>query len=278
MKRLGRGRYSLTCQDAWIMQKPTDIYPNMGDFLLLWLKPARLTCCIFTSHNYAPLTLRKGSVWPTKTTSNYEFFSSIARPLCIPVKWKLRMQLGEREWTDLMFSLPRRTKLCTGALFIHQARPCSSKPLTKKFRINWQHQSGDTQQTHIYPPLSGMQIVSRVGKSWAFMSRPLGSNASCCVQCLTSSPPVPQGPCRNILPEINAVVCSDWGGKWRIVNDGQIIGVCWSSPSSLWSGDRDWMGVRKGEGTRAYWVEEPIWSTAHTPSTSCSYNSPLVHS
>lgn len=36
------------------------------------------------------------------------------------------------------------TKLCTAALFIHQTR----LQLTKKFRINWQHQSGNpTEQT-----------------------------------------------------------------------------------------------------------------------------------
>lgn len=63
---------------------------------------------------------------------------------CSHLKWMLRIQLREWEWMDLMLSLPCSTKLCTGALFIHQTRPCSSNPLTKKFRINWQHQSGDT--------------------------------------------------------------------------------------------------------------------------------------
>lgn len=71
---------------------------------------------------------------------------------CSRLKWMLRIQLREWEWMDLMFSLTCSTKLCTGALFIHQTRACSSNPLTKKFRINWQHQSGK-QTDNFLPPV-----------------------------------------------------------------------------------------------------------------------------
>lgn len=170
---------------------------------------------------------------------------------------------------DLMFSLPCSTKLCTGALFIHQTGPRSSHPLTKNFRINWHHQS-KTQQTDNFLPLSMMQIISNMGKSkvrslLCLLPLVLTPKLGCSVECLTSSPLVPRGFGRNILTKINAVVCSNWGGKWRIVNDGQIIGVCCSSPSCLWSGDRKERGVRKVEGGGAYSAVETIWSRDTLP-------------
>lgn len=182
----------------------------------------------------------------------------------------LRIQLGEWEWMDLVFSLPCSTKLCTGALFIHQTRPCSSDPLTKKSRINWQHQSEDTANRQLSSSVHDANNIQYGKKqselSFFFIPSVLMPKLSCSVESLTSPPPVPQGSGRNILTKINAVVSSDWGGKWRIVNDGLIIGVCCSSPSSLWSGDRKGMGVGMREGARAYSAEEPIWSRdTHIP-------------
>lgn len=173
----------------------------------------------------------------------------------------LRIQLGQWEWMDLMFSHLCSTKLCTGALFIHQTRPCSSNLLTMKFTINWQHQSRDWQLSSSIHDANNIQYGESRVCSLLFLT-PLVHmpKLSCSVKHLTSPPPVPKGSGWNILIKINAVVSSDWGGKWRIANDGQIIGVCCCSPSSLWSGDRKGMEARNGEGGRAYSAEESIWS------------------
>lgn len=184
--------------------------------------------------------------------SNYQIFSCsitvISLQLCSQLKWMLRIQLGQWEWMDLMFSHLCSTKLCTGALFIHQTRPCSSNLLTMKFTINWQHQSRDWQLSSSIHDANNIQYGKSRACSLLFLI-PLVHmpKLSCSVKHLTSPPPVPKGSGWNILTKINAVVSSDWGGKWRIANDGQIIGVCYCSPSSFWSGDRKGMEVRNGE-------------------------------
>lgn len=142
----------------------------------------------------------KGSVLLSVFTCSLTIIT--LRP-CSRLKWMLRIQLREWEWMDLMFSLTCSTKLCTGALFIHQTRACSSNPLTKKFRINWQHQSGK-QTDDFLPPVrdaNNIQYGRKEALSVFYVSSPrfLCQKISCSVESLTSPPLVPQGSVRNTL-------------------------------------------------------------------------------
>lgn len=124
-----------------------------------------------------------------RKVSNYQFFSCsitiISLQPCSQRKWMPRIQLGEWEWMDLVFSLPCSTKLCTGALFIHKTRPCSSDPLTKKSRINWQHQSEDTANRQLSSSVHDANNIQNGKKQspLSFMSHPLGSYAKTQLHC-----------------------------------------------------------------------------------------------
>lgn len=163
--------------------------------------------------------------------------------------WPAEADAGNRaegERLDVMLpSLPCSAKLRTGALFIRQTGPWSSNSLTKKFRISWQHQSGSTTKWMTfffwckwYPEWKKEELFLSV---YAMV---LMLELSCSLESLTSLPPAPLR-LRQEYADLNAS-SSDWGGEWRIVNDGQIIGVCCSSPSSLWSGDREETGSAAG--------------------------------
>lgn len=189
----------------------------------------------------------------------------------------LRIQLREWEWMDLMFSLTCSTKLCTGALFIHQTRACSSNPLTKKFRINWQHQSGK-QTDNFLPPVrdaNNIQYGRKEELSVFYVSSPrflCQKNQLLCGVFNLSTPGSPR--LRQEYADLNecSIVSSDWGGKWRIVNDNwgllqlSILPLIWR---------------QKGNGSAARLTQQKnpfeVGDTHH-PSTFCSYNSPLVRS
>lgn len=161
-------------------------------------------------------------------------------------------------------------------MFIHQTRPSSSNPLTKKYRINWQHQSRVTTNRQLSSSLRDANDIQSRGEKWACNVScfiPFGFNAKTELLWRVFYLSAHTSPGLQLdFPKLNKcrIVSCNREGKWRIVSDGLIIGVrsLLSILSDLGTGKE----LKSGRGEAAGLTQQKILFDArtHTHTTLCS--------